>query len=617
MTSTAAAEQDRKVPLRRVAGLFRRYRWLMAGLLTLVVGQGVLGVVAPFLLRAIIDRGLPARDAVLITWLALGMIGSSVASGVLGVYASQLSNVVGQRVMHDLRVAVYSHLQRMSLAFFTRTRTGELLSRVLNDVGGVDSVLTNTANTMVQNGVSALAVGVAMLILDWRLALLALLVVPVFLLATFRLGRQRRQLTKRRQGGLARLTTLVEESLSVAGVLLAKTMGLQGELRRRFAEESRSISDLELKVAMAGRWRVASRRMSLVIVPAIVYWLAGLAVAGGASLASIGTVVAFASMVNRLVSPVSAMQGVGQNVSTSLALFARIFDVLDLPVDVDDRPGAQPLRVKTGEVRLSNVSFRYQDAPQPRSLSERRQANDPQWTLEDIDLTCRPGTVTAIVGETGSGKTTLGYLIARLYEPQRGSVCIDGTDLRDVTLASLADTVGLVTQETYLLHAPIRENLLLAKPDATVEQLDAAIRAARLDELIATLPDGYDTIVGERGYRFSGGERQRLAIARMLLRNPPVLILDEATSALDTRTEVAVQEALAALSAGRTTIVIAHRLATVERADQIVVLDGGRIVERGSHDDLLGRGGRYAAFVRPRAEAGQVADHEAGEPAGR
>jgi len=603
MTSTAAVEQDRKVPLRRVAGLFRRYRWLMAGLLTLVVGQGVLGVVAPFLLRAIIDRGLPARDAVLITWLALGMIGSSVAAGVLGVYASQLSNVVGQRVMHDLRVAVYSHLQRMSLAFFTRTRTGELLSRVLNDVGGVDSVLTNTANTMVQNGVSALAVGVAMLILDWRLALLALLVVPVFLLATFRLGRQRRQLTKRRQGGLARLTTLVEESLSVAGVLLAKTMGLQGELRRRFAEESRSISDLELKVAMAGRWRVASRRMSLVIVPAIVYWLAGLAVAGGASLASIGTVVAFASMVNRLVSPVSAMQGVGQNVSTSLALFGRIFDVLDLPVDVDDRPGAQPLRVKANgagygaEVRLSNAFFRYQDAP--------------QWTLEDIDLTCRPGTVTAIVGETGSGKTTLGYLIARLYEPQRGSVCVDGTDLRDVTLASLADTVGLVAQETYLLHAPIRENLMLAKPDATVEELDDAIRAARLDELIATLPDGYDTIVGERGYRFSGGERQRLAIARMLLRNPPVLILDEATSALDTRTEAAVQEALAALSAGRTTIVIAHRLATVERADQIVVLDGGRIVERGSHDDLLGRGGRYAAFVRPRADA----DNAAGEPA--
>jgi ATP-binding cassette subfamily B protein len=577
---------DRRVPLRRIAVLFRPYRLLVAGLLVLVVGQGVLGVVAPFLLRAIIDRGLPHRDAILITWLALGMIGSSVAAGVLGVYASQVSNVVGQRIMHDLRVAVYTHLQRMSLAFFTRTRTGELLSRVLNDVGGVDSVLTSTVSTIVQNGVSAGAVAVAMLILDWRLALLSLFVVPVFLLATSRLGRQRRQLTRRRQSGLAKLTTLVEESMSVAGVLLAKTMGLHGELRRRFAEESRSISDLELAVAMAGRWRVTSRRMSLTIVPAVVYWLAGLAVAGGASLASIGTVVAFASMVNRLVSPVSTMQGVGQNVSTSLALFGRIFDVLDLPVDVDDRPGAQPLRVTAGEVSLSGVCFRYQDSP--------------QWTLEDIDLVCRPGTVTAIVGETGSGKTTLGYLVARLYEPQQGSVRIDGSDLRDVTVASIADAVGLVAQETYLLHATIRENLLLAKPDATDAELDAAMGAARLDELIRELPDGYDTMVGERGYRFSGGERQRLAIARMLLRNPPVLILDEATSALDTRTELAVQEALAALSSGRTTIVIAHRLATIERADQIVVLDGGRIIERGGHDDLVARAGHYAAFTRPR-----------------
>ena len=592
MTSSDEAP-ERKVSLRRIALLFRPYRLLVAGLLVFVVGQGVLAVVAPFLLRDIIDQGLPRRDAILISWLALGMIGSSVAAGVLGVYASQLSNVVGQRVMNDLRVGVYSHLQRMSLAFFTRTRTGELLSRVLNDVGGVDSVLTSTVSTIVQNGVSAAAVGVAMLILDWRLALLSLLVVPVFLLATNRLGRQRRQLTRRRQSGLAKLTTLVEESMSVAGVLLAKTMGLHGELRRRFAEESRSISDLELAVAMAGRWRIAIRRMSLVIVPAVVYWLAGLAVAGGASLASIGTVVAFASMVNRLVSPVSTMQGVGQNVSTSLALFGRIFDVLDLPVDVDDRPGAQPLRVTAGEVSLSGVCFRYQDSP--------------QWTLEDIELVCRPGTVTAIVGETGSGKTTLGYLIARLYEPQQGSVRIDGTDLGDATLASIAETVGLVAQETYLLHASIRENLLLAKPDATDAELDAAIAAARLDELIGGLPDGYDTLVGERGYRFSGGERQRLAIARMLLRNPPVLILDEATSALDTRTEVAVQEAIAALSSGRTTIVIAHRLATIERADQIVVLDGGHIVERGNHDDLVARSGHYAAFTRPRqAEARRV-----------
>jgi ATP-binding cassette subfamily B protein len=587
MTSAAldTTGEERKVPLRRIAALFRPHRRLLVLLVGLVVVQSALGVVAPFLLRAIIDRGLPERNAFLITWLALGMIASSVGSGALGVFTGQLSNVIGQRLMHDLRVRVYGHLQRMSLAFFTRTRTGEVLSRVLNDVGGVDTVLTNTASSVVQNAVSAGAIVAAMLLLDWRLALLALLVVPVFLLMTFRLGRQRRGLARRRQGGLAALTALVEESLSVAGVLLAKTMGLRDELTRRFADQSRTISDVELAAAMAGRWRLATRRVSLVVVPAIVYWLAGIEVANGATLASIGTVVAFTSMVNRLIGPVSGMQGIGQNVSTSMALFGRIFDVLDLPVDVDDRPGARPLRVERGEVRLDGVGFRYADAD--------------RWTLEDIDLVCRPGSMTAIVGETGSGKTTLAYLIARLYEPQRGAVRIDGTDLRDVTIASMAGAVGLVSQETYLLHASIRENLLLARPDATEEQIRAATTAASIHELIAGLPDGYDTMVGERGYRFSGGERQRLAIARMLLRNPPVLILDEATSALDTRTERAVQEALDVLFEGRTTIVIAHRLATVERADQIVVVHEGRVVERGTHDDLVALAGRYARFLRP------------------
>ncbi len=577
--------EERKVSLRRIAALFRAHRWLLVLLVVLVVAQAALGVVAPFLLRAIIDRGLPERNAVLITWLALGMIVSSVGSGALGVATGQLSNVIGQRIMHDLRVSVYGHLQRMSLAFFTRTRTGDVLSRVLNDVGGVDNVLTSTASSIVQNLVTAGAIVAAMLLLNWRLSVLALLVVPLFLVMTFRLGRQRRALARRRQGGLSALTTLVEESLSVAGVLLAKTMGLREELTRRFADQSKTISDVELAAVMAGRWRLATRRVSLVVVPAIVYWLAGLEVANGASLASIGTVVAFTSMVNRLIGPVSGMQGIGQNVSVSLALFGRIFDVLDLPVDVDDRPGARPLAVVRGEVRLEGVSFRYEGAK--------------RWTLEGIDLVCPPGSMTAVVGETGSGKTTLGYLIARLYEPQRGAVLVDGTDIRDVTLASLASSIGLVSQETYLLHASIRENLLLAKPDATEHQIRAATSAARIHELIAGLPDGYDTLVGERGYRFSGGERQRLAIARMLLRNPPILLLDEATSALDTRTERAVQEALDELSAGRTTIVIAHRLATIERADQIVVLHEGLIVERGRHADLVSLAGRYAGFLRP------------------
>jgi ATP-binding cassette, subfamily B, bacterial len=570
------------VPLGRIVHLFHRYRRLMAGLLALVLLESALGVVAPFLLRAILDRALPARDAGLVTVLALGMVASSVASGALGVTTNRLAQMIGQRVMHDLRVSVYAHLQRMSLGFFTRSRTGELMSRVVNDIGGVDAVLTGTAAAIVQNAVSALAIATALVLLDWRLAVLALLVVPLFLLVTFRLGRQRRAIARRRQGGLAAMTAHLEESLSVAGVLLAKTMGLQDELGRRFTARSQEISDLELAGALAGRWRTASRKIALTVVPAIVYWLAGVSV--GAAPVTLGTVVAFASMVNRLVGPISGMQGIGQQVSTSLALFGRIFEVLDLPVEVADRPGARPLAVTRGEVRFRDVWFRY---------------DSPQWTLEGIDLVCPPGTVTAIVGETGSGKTTLAYLLARLYEPGRGAVLVDGVDLREATLASVTAAVGLVAQDTYLLHASIRENLLLARPDATWEHIEAACRAARIHEVVAGLPDGYDTLVGERGYRFSGGERQRLAIARMLLRDPPVLVLDEATSALDTRTERAVQEALDALARGRTTLVIAHRLATVQHADQIVVLHQSRIVERGTHTDLVGRAGRYAELVAP------------------
>ncbi len=569
-----------------VVALFRPYRWAMVGLLGLVVVQAGAGVAAPFFLRAILDHALPARDAGLVSLLALGMIGSAVAAGSLSVWTNQLAQVVGQRVMHDLRVGVYAHLQRMSLAFFTRSQTGELLSRVVNDIGGVDAVLTTTATATVQNGISALAITIALLILDWRLALLALLVVPAFLAVTFRVGRKQRNIAKRRQGGLAKLTTHLEQSLSVAGVLLAKTMGLSDELRDRFARQSREISDLELAGAAAGRWRFASRRMALTIVPAIAYWIAGVAFANGAAPTTLGTVVAFTSMLNRLVGPVSGMQGIGQQVSTSLALFGRIFEVLDLPVDVAQRPGAVALRVSRGEVRFADVSFRYGD-------------DSPEWTLSDIDLVCPPGSVTAIVGETGSGKTTLAYLVARLYDPQRGAVLVDGADVRDVTLSSLAGAVGLVSQETYLLHTSIRENLLRARPGATDAEIEAACRAARIHDLVDGLPQRYDTLVGERGYRFSGGERQRLAIARMLLRDPPVLILDEATSALDTRTERAVQEALDTLSKGRTTLVIAHRLATVERADQIVVLHRGRIVERGTHADLLALEGRYAQLAAP------------------
>jgi ATP-binding cassette subfamily B protein len=604
----------RRDNFRRILRLFRPYRRRLGTVLALILVAAAIGMVSPFLVRDIIDEALPEGDTSQLNLLVGGLVAIAILTGVLGVLQTWLSNVVGQRVMHDLRAAVYRHLQRLSLAFFTRTRTGEVQSRIANDIGGIQTVVTSTATSIVSNVTTVAAAVVAMFLLDWRLALFSLALVPVFVLLTRRVGRERRRITTTRQRTMADMSALVEESLSVSGILLGKTMGRGGELADRFERESSQLAELEVRQRMAGRWVMASIQTSFSVMPALVYWFAGQPFVGAISL---GTVVAFTTLQTRLFFPVGSLLSVQIDVQTSLALFDRIFEYLDLPVEIHERPDAKPLPPCRGDVAFERVWFRYDPggaargadiqgvwaSPVRPSETTGRDGKDEDqeaegvWTLRDVSFEVPAGTRTAIVGETGSGKTTLGYLAARLYDVERGRVLLDGIDVREVTFASLAETVGVVSQETYLFHASIRDNLRFAKPEASDEEIEAAARAARIHDLIASLDDGYDTVVGERGYRFSGGEKQRIAIARTILRNPPVLVLDEATSSLDTRTERAVQEELDRLAEGRTTITIAHRLSTVRNANQIVVLDQGEVVERGTHDELIELGGVYAALV--------------------
>src|SRR5947209_11732070 len=582
----AADPEVRRANLNRIGRLFAPYKLRLGGVLFLIVVSAGVGVIPAFLLKRVLEA-IARNDTTSLSYNAGGMIAIAIATGVLGVIQTLLSNQVGQRVMHDLRAAVFRPLQRLSVAFFTRTRTGEVQSRISNDIGGVQNVVTNTATSIASNVTTVGATMVGMLVLNWKLALFAFALIPFFVLLTRRVGNERRRIAKTTQETLADISSLVQESLSVSGILLGKTMGRGNELADRFEGDSLRLANLEVRQRMAGRWVMASIQTSFAIMPAAVYWFGGLALAQGSHAVSVPVLVSFTTLQTRLFFPVGSLLGVGLDVQTSLALFDRIFEYLDQPIDIEERAGALAVG-RAGDVVFDHVWFRYAD----------------DWTLQDVSFTVPAGSTTALVGETGSGKTTLGYLAARLYDVSRGSVTIGGIDIRDLSFEALSDLVGVVSQETDLFHESVRENLRFAKPDATDEEIEAAAEAARIHDLIAALPDGYETVVGERGYRFSGGEKQRIAIARTILRNPPILVLDEATSSLDTETERLVQEALDQLSEGRTTIAIAHRLSTVRDADQIIVLDHGRVVEQGRHEDLILAGGRYTALATRDADLG-------------
>ena len=589
--------------VRRIAAFFGPYRGQVAIVVVAILATSLIGLVNPILLKLLIDDAIPRLDFGRLNLYVGLMIALPIGSGLVGVGQSYLNNIIGQRVMADLREALYRHLQRMPLRFFTETKTGEIQSRLANDVGGVQGVVTDTASSLTSNLAIAISTIVAMFIIDWRLTALSLGLLPFFMVLTYRVGKVRRTVSTATQKSLAEMSAATEETLSVSGVLLTKTFGQQETATRRFTKINLELAALQIRSAMVGRWFFMIIGTIFSITPAFVYWLAGyLAIQGDPSAPTIGDIVAFTTLQSRLFFPMGQLLNVQVEIQGALALFDRIFEYLDLEPGIEEAPDAVALDRATvaGRVRLRDVSFRYPAAkPADRAPAENGLAPAPAeplapFGLEGIDFEAEPGQLVALVGPSGSGKTTTTYLIPRLYDVDSGAVEIDGHDVRALTLASLGDVIGFVTQETYLFHASIRENLEYAKAGATAAEIEAAARAAAIHDRVLELPDGYDTIVGERGYKLSGGEKQRIAIARVLLKDPKILILDEATSALDTVSERLIQAALERLEQGRTTIAIAHRLSTILRADQILVYDRGTIVERGTHAELLERDGLYA-----------------------
>ena len=579
------------VSLRRIAALFAPHKGTIAVVVLLISASSVVNLAQPFLVRGVIDSALPRQDLRLLALLTAAMVLVAAVTAVIGVVQTWLATRMGQRVMHTLRVDLFTHLQAQSLGFFTRTRGGEVQSRLTHDISGMQSVVTSTATGVAANLTTAVATAVAMVALSPGLSLISLVVLPPAIWLSRRVAKIRREVTDERQRELAALHTQVEEGLSVSGVRLAKTLGTVPRDAARFRDRSEKLVGLELRSQLAGRWRMATMQIVFAAIPAVIYLAAGFPTTNGGM--TIGTLVAFTGLQGAIFRPVMGLLNIGVQWVTALAFFSRIFEYLDLVPQI--RPAANPVRLDParvrGEVRFEGVGFAYDDGAD---------------VLRGIDLTLPPGTTTAVVGPTGSGKSTLASLLPRLNDAGSGTVRIDGVDVRELAAEDLARIVGVVSQETYLVHASVRENLLLAAPDAGDEQLWSALAAARMADTVGALPEGLDTLVGARGHRFSGGEQQRLAIARTILRNPPVLVLDEATSALDNTTEAQVQAALEHLSAGRTTLTIAHRLSTVENADQVVVLDAGRIVERGTPAELLAADGPFARLASHIAEPGDA-----------
>lgn len=574
---------EHPVSLKRIAALFRPHLASVGVVMALIVASSIIGLAQPFIVRELIDDVIPNSNVRLLLLGAGGLVLISLVTAILEVIQTWRATLMGQRVMHGLRTGLFTHLQKQSLGFFTNSRSGDVQSRLINDVGQMQSVITNSATSIASNLTTVVATACAMVAISWKLSLISLVVLPPAVLLAKQTAKLRRAVTGKRQREMSNLTSLIEERLSISGVRLAKIMGTGSADAAAFEDSSHKLIDLEMKSALAGRWRMATMSIIFAAIPAVLYLVAGLPATGQGM--SIGTLVAFTGLQAGIFRPVMGMMQISVQWVSAMALFSRVFEYLDTDqaLPVAPRPRAIDAENLRGEVQLRDVSFRYPEAHRA--------------TLDQLDLVLEAGTMTAVVGATGSGKSTLGSLLPRLLDPTSGQVLLDGVDLKEFDPESIVQVVSVVAQESYLLHASVRENLLWAAPTATEAELWQALEAAQIAELVRGLPQGLETQVGQRGHRFSGGEQQRLAIARTMLRKPKVLVLDEATSALDTMTEALVQQALDELAVGRTTLLIAHRLSTVMRADRIVVLEDGRIAELGTYDELLQLGGRFAQLV--------------------